>query len=549
MVRPFRTARVVLLALGFTATVGACGGGSSGGKTGSQNVAPAITAPTGPGIVWGIDPTYTTVINPGDSLDFSVIATDADAANTLTFTASVTGGSLTEAQTGFTSFPSMTTGASPQSLSFAGTAAQVGNIEITFLVDDGEGAMDTVSHSVEVRAGTVQAWGDNMFGQLGDGTTTTSLIPVEVVDPSDPTSFLTGVTAVATGWRHTVALLGDGTFRAWGDNRFGQLGDGTTTDSSTPVQVVDPSDPTGFLTGVIAVDGGWGHTVALLGDGTVRAWGSNILGQLGDGTTTDISTPVQVVDPSDPTGFLTGVTAGAVGNFHTVALLDDATVLTWGDNLRGQLGDGTTTDSSTPVQVVDPSDPTGFLTGVTALAAGWWHTVALLGDGTVRAWGSNILGQLGDGTTTNSSTPVQVVDPSDPTGSLTGVTAVAAGTRHTVALLGDGPVRVWGWHRFGQLGDGTTTDSSTPVQVVDPSDPTSFLTGVTAVAAVNHHTVALLGDGTLRAWGYNLSGQLGDGTTTDSSTPVQVIDPSDPSGFLTGVTALAAGWFHTVALH
>ncbi|MCZ6690632.1 MAG: hypothetical protein O7H41_13635 [Planctomycetota bacterium] len=253
---------MVLLALAFTATVGACGGGSSGGKTDSQNVAPAITAPTGPGTVWGMDPTYTTVIHLGDSLDFSAMATDADAADTLTFTASVTGGSLTQTQAGFTTFPSMTTGTSPQNLSFAGTAAQVGDIEITFLVDDGKGAMDTITHSVEV-AGTILAWGDNSAGHLGDGTWSTSSTPVQVVDPSDPTGFLTGVTAVAAGLYHTAALLGDGTVRAWGDNLDGQLGDGTGTASSTPVQVVDPSDPTGFLTGVTAVAAGAFHTVAL----------------------------------------------------------------------------------------------------------------------------------------------------------------------------------------------------------------------------------------------------------------------------------------------
>ncbi|MCZ6688291.1 MAG: chromosome condensation regulator RCC1 [Planctomycetota bacterium] len=395
--------------------------------------------------------------------------------------------------------------------------------------------------------GTARAWGGNFNGQLGDGTFMDSFTPVQVVDSSDPMGLLTGATAVAAGRVHTVALLGDGTLRAWGDNFYGQLGGDTFMDSSTPVQVVDPSDSTGLLTGVTAVAGGWSHTVAVLGDGTLRAWGDNFYGQLGDGTITNSSTPVQVVDPSDTMGLLTGVTAIAPGFRHTVALLGDDTLRAWGNNFYGQLGDGMFTDSSTPVQVVDPSDPTGFLSGVIWVATGGVHTVAVLGDGTVRAWGAG--GLLGDRTTVDSSSPVRVVDPGDPTGFLTGVIAVAAGAAHTVALLGDGTVRAWGSNGDGQLGDGTTVESSIPVQVVDPSDPTGLLTGVTAVATLGYHTVALLADSTLRAWGYNSGGLLGGGSNSDfSSTPVQVVDPSDPTGFLTGVAAVAPGEFHAVAL-
>ncbi|MCZ6688290.1 MAG: hypothetical protein O7H41_01680 [Planctomycetota bacterium] len=513
------------------------------------NSTPRIGTPTGPGAVReGWSPTSSTVINPGDSLDFSVMATDANAVDTLTFTASVTGGSLTETQAGFTTFPSMTTGASPQSLSFSGAAAREGNIEITFLVDDGKGAMDTITHTVHVLPPSpVRAWGNNHQGQLGDATATNRSGAVQVFDPLDPMVFLTGGTVVAAGFYHTVALLGDGTLRTWGYNEFGQLGHGTTTNTLTPVPVVDPFDPTGLLSGVTGVAAGIYHTAALLGDGTVRSWGHNSSGQLGDGTIAHSLVPVQVVDRSDPTGFLTSVSAVAVGWHQTVALLGDGTVRAWGYNYYGVLGDGTITDSFTPVQVVDPSDPTGFLTGVTAVAAGATHTVALLGDGTLRAWGYNYYGMLGDGTITDSFTPVQVVDPSDSTGLLTGVTAVAALGLHTVALLGDGTVRAWGHNLYGQLGDGTTVDVRTPVQVVDPSDPTAFLTRVTAVAAGCYFTVALLGDDTVRGWGYNEYGQLGDGTFTDRSTPVRVVDPSDPTGLLIGVRSIAAGHSHAVA--
>jgi hypothetical protein len=240
---------------------------------------------------------------------------------------------------------------------------------------------------------------------------------------------------------HTIALKGDGMVWTWGNNDYGQLGDGTTTARRTPVQVSG-------LTGVTAIAGGEGHnTIALKGDGTVWTWGANWYGQLGDGTTTDRLTPVQVSG-------LTSVTAIAGGNFHTIALKGDGTVWTWGNNFAGELGDGTNTNRSTPVQV-------SGLTGVTAIAGGNFHTIALKGDGTVWTWGYNFDGELGDGTNTNRSTPVQV-------SGLTGVTAIAGGGSHTIALKSDGTIWTWGENGSGQLGDGTTTGRWTPVQALLP---------------------------------------------------------------------------------
>ncbi|MCZ6690889.1 MAG: hypothetical protein O7H41_14950, partial [Planctomycetota bacterium] len=180
------------------------------------------------------------------------------------------------------------------------------------------------------------------------------------------------------------------------------------------------------------------------------------------------------------------VAAVVAGGFHTVALMDDGTLRAWGFNGTGALGDGTTTDSSVPVQVVDGAG--GLLSGVVAVAAGASHTVALMDDGTLRAWGSNFSGQLGDGTFTHSSVPVQVVDGAG--GLLTNVAAAAGGSSHTVAMLDDGTVRAWGENRFGQLGDGTPSSSTVPVQVVDGAG--GFLTGVAAVAAGGRHAVALI---------------------------------------------------------
>lgn len=343
----------------------------------------------------------------------------------------------------------------------------------------------------------VQAWGHNSQGQLGNGTTDGSATPVDV-------SNLTGVVVIGAGGEHSLAALSDGTAWAWGQNANGQLGDGTSSDRITPVQVSG-------LTGIIQVDGGLAHSLALRDDGTVWGWGLNANGQLGDGTTTDSTTPVQVSG-------LTGVVAVAAGGDHSVALKSDGTVWAWGKNSDGQLGDGSKKKSSTPVQV-------SALSGVIAIAAGDAHSLAVKSDGTVWAWGDNFYGQLGDGTTRDRNTPVQATG-------LTGAEAVAGGSFHSLAVKSDGTVWAWGRNSFGQLGDGTTTDRSTPVQ-------TSNLTTTTTMSAGAHHSLASLSDGTAWAWGFNFYGQLGDGTTTNRSTPVQI-------STTTPFDTVAAGAFHSL---
>jgi alpha-tubulin suppressor-like RCC1 family protein len=346
---------------------------------------------------------------------------------------------------------------------------------------------------------TVATWGANSVGQLGNGTTTDSSTPVQV-------SGLSGVTAIAGGHAYSLALRTDGTVWAWGHNESGQLGNGTTTNSSTPVQVSG-------LSGVTAIAAGFQYGLALRSDGTVWAWGLNEFGELGNGTTTNSSTPVQVSG-------LSGATAIASGNHHSLALRTDGTVWAWGHNLWGQLGNGTTADSWTPVQV-------SGLSSVSSIASGEHFSLALRTDGTVWAWGDGVFGELGDGAMTNSSTPVQV-------SGLSGVIAIAGGFSFALAVRTDGTAWGWGLNSDGQLGNGTTTSSSTPVQV-------NGLSGATAIAAGAFHGLVLRTDGTVWAWGQNDSGQLGNGTTVTSSTPVQV-------SALSGATAIAAGHWHSLAM-
>ena len=255
------------------------------------------------------------------------------------------------------------------------------------------------------------------------------------------------------------------------------------------------------------VSAGYSSGYSLQSDGTVWSWGYNTSGELGNNTNTQSLVPVKA-------SVITGATQVTGGEYTAYALKSDGTVWSWGAASYGQLGNGSATASSFPVQV------TG-LTGVTAISNGYSSGYALKSDGTVWAWGYNTDGELGNNSTTNSFVPVQV-------SGLTGVTAISGGQMNAYALKSDGTVWSWGNNSYGQLGNGTTTQSSVPVQVTG-------LTGMTAVAgAGGNFAYALKSDGTLWAWGRNISGQLGNNSIVDSNVPVQV------SG-LTGVIAVSGG--------
>jgi RHS repeat-associated protein len=341
--------------------------------------------------------------------------------------------------------------------------------------------------------GTVWTWGSdavgcpcNTHGELGQGDSSNgSLAPAQAVG-------LTNVTSVAAADQHTMALKSDGTVWGWGLNNSGQVGDGTTTMRYSPVQVTG-------LSGATAVAAGDAFSAAVKSDGTVWAWGLNTSGQLGNGTTTSSTIPVQV-------SALTGVVAVAAGSNHALALKSDGTVWAWGTDGYGECGDGNSLGyRTTPVQA------TG-LTGVVQIAASIDNSssYAVKSDGTVWAWGRNLFGQLGDGTTANQSTAAQVYG-------VYNAVAVAAGTNHGLALKSDGTVVGWGINYQGQAGNGTTDNTLSQVPTTVPG-----LTNVVAVAGGQYASLVSKSDGSVWAWGDNTDGQLGTGNRTSSALPVQV---------------------------
>lgn len=355
------------------------------------------------------------------------------------------------------------------------------------------------------------AWGNNEFGQLGDGTNTDSNVPVFVSGLNDSITITGGIF-------HSLSVLSEGSVRAWGANYSGQLGDGTLIDSNLPEAVT-------ALSNAIKVAAGVFHSLALLSNNTVKSWGDNFSGQLGDGTFNNSIVPVTV------TGLTNAIDITA-GLNHSLALLNDGTVRAWGGNFFGQLGNNADTTSNVPVTVIG-------LSNVIVIAAGGGHSLALLSDGTVRAWGDNSNGELGDGTYINRNIPVQVKG-TDGSGFLDNVIAIAAGEFHSLALLNDGTVRAWGNNEYGQLGDETNTTSNVPV-IVKATDGSGFLTNVIAIAAGGFHSLALLIDGLVLAWGNNESGQLGDGFNISSNIPVPV------SGLTNSVT-IAGGGDHSLEI-
>lgn len=325
--------------------------------------------------------------------------------------------------------------------------------------------------------GTLWAWGDNDFGQLGDGSTVDRSLPVRVLE---------GVRSVSAGEEHTFAVLEDDTLWAWGKNVFNAFPDSSLDSSARPVLIME--DVVSASTGVCT------H-LALKTNGSLWTWGK----YMGNRTNKQQSTPVKVLD---------NVTAVCTGFAHSLALKSDGSLWAWGQNYDGGVGDGTTRERLTPIKV---------MSGVVQMSAGYGFSAAVKKDGTLWTWGRNWQGELGNGTTISSSTPTKIMDH---------VVSVHASNNNAYALRDDGSLWAWGNNLSGQVGDGTTTDRLSPVKVLED---------VAEVSVGWDHVLAKKTDGTLWTWGANLCGQLGNGEDDFygdfiirfSAFPVQVMEGLD----------------------
>lgn len=351
--------------------------------------------------------------------------------------------------------------------------------------------------------GSARCWGAGSFGQLGGG-------PRAPLAPAAPRGLSSGVASIAAAQDTTCVRTTTGAARCWGTNLYNLLGNGTASWSI-------PTEVTGLTSGVGAIATGGDGSCALSTAGAASCWGTGLLGGLGNASFTNRAAPVSVI------GVSSGATSLGVGGVHACAVTAAGGVKCWGYNDDGRLGDGGVNLEGGPVDV------TGLSSGVAAVAVGGSHACALKATGGVACWGVGSSGQVGNGSFTTVTTPVDVV------GLSSGVTALALGTSHSCALTTTGGVKCWGSNTYGQVGYPANLNNFVP------QDVTGLTSGVTAIAAGDRHTCAALVSGSVRCWGYDAGGQLGDGTTTTSTTPVTATGVS-------GVVALAAGRLHTCAL-
>lgn len=335
------------------------------------------------------------------------------------------------------------------------------------------------SHSGAItKDGSLWMWGYNSHGQLGDGSTTNKHTPIKILDDAK---------SISLGKEHSAVIKSDGSLWMWGDNSYGQLGDNSTTDKYAPVKIMDD---------IKSVSLGSNHSAAIKSDGSLWVWGDNSYGQLGDYTTTNKYVPVKLLD---------SVKNISLGSAHSAAIKEDGSLWTWGYNRLGQLGNSTYSDNTTPVKILD---------NIKSVCLGSSHSAAIKSDGTLWVWGYNESGRLGNGSIDyyeDNSFPAKILD---------NVKSVSLGSNHSAAIKEDGSLWMWGGNVNGQLGYGISD-----TQYMNMSgNPTKLMDSIESISLGNGHSAATKTDGSLWVWGSNTKGQLGDGTTTDSSTPIKIMD-------------------------
>jgi alpha-tubulin suppressor-like RCC1 family protein len=352
-------------------------------------------------------------------------------------------------------------------------------------------------------------WGYSNYGQLGENITTTRASPVQTISGG------TNWKLISCGGYHTAAIKTDGTLWSWGRNQYGQIGNNTQVSVSSPVQTIAGG------TNWKSISCGKFNISAIKTDGTLWSWGVNYLGQLGDNTALLRSSPVQTIAGG------TNWKLVSSNSYHTAAIKTDGTLWTWGMNTSGQLGDNTIATKSSPIQTISAG------TNWKLISVGYYYTAAIKTDGTLWTWGKNDYGQLGDNTVAHKSSPVQTIAGG------TNWNLISAGNYHIAANKTDGTLWTWGYNGYGQLGDNTLTNNSSPVQTI--AGGTNWKT----FDCGDYYTTAIKTDGTLWGWGYNQFGQLGDntnGAASHKSSPVQTISGG------TNWKSVACGNYHTAAI-
>jgi alpha-tubulin suppressor-like RCC1 family protein len=368
--------------------------------------------------------------------------------------------------------------------------------------------------------GTVWTWGANNRGQLGDGTTTPHYTPQQVPG-------LSRVTSISAGYYHVLAVLSDGTMRTWGDNGNGQVGNGTTTQQRSPVDI--------GLTNIKAVAAGGYHSLALTAAGAIQAWGINSAGELGDGTFVQKTSPVAVVAVGTGGFFNTTITYRSIagGGSHSLAIAMNGNIYAWGSDSNGQLGDDSISANKNIPTVVSG------ITNALSIAGGGYHSISGLADGTVRTWGSNSATQLGDGTNIDRYTPVLISS-----GGIGAVTRVFAGYQHSGCLRVDSYVLTWGSNSNGQCNQPLSSGVvAIPTFTNNSGKPNNYrATG----SGLGNHTLYIADDGTVRGWGSNQTGQLGNGASAVNQVMAEVRATTNWS--LDAIVAIDAGYSHSIAL-
>lgn len=366
--------------------------------------------------------------------------------------------------------------------------------------------------------GRLRCWGNNSAGQLGNGSSSL-VFPTAV----DVVGLASGTRAVAAGLTHSCAITASAGVRCWGENGSGQLGDNSTTDRRSPVDVLG-------LANISAIAAGDNHTCALTSAGAVKCWGNNSTGQIGDGATVNRLTPMDVA------GLGSGVHAIAAGGNSSCALRTGGVVHCWGRNTSGQLGDGSTTQRNTPVAVIN-------LSGMAEISVGDNHACARSGAGGMQCWGENGRGQLGDGTTVDRVSPVPA------NGLTSGVIEIAAGEVFTCARRSDQEIRCTGYQGNGRLGNGLGSGQniSTAARLAALPERISAISSGNWSLDTNHaygHACARSVGGGAWCWGSNYQDQLGDGAGTHQ----ERLGPWPVIGFTSGVSDVASGFAHACLL-